>query len=593
MMKQWLAAGAMALALVAPCASHAAVDAAETKKLHAMFDADWEDTMRRNPEYATDVGDLRYNDKLTDASKAARDEADQHARDMLKQARAVQRAKLSAQDQLSLELFIHGKSEAVEAQKFAGYRSMIIGARGGPHSGLAELCTNVPMNNALQAQQLLKRFAAHPKAVDDSMVQLREGLAIGWVPARPVLDRALEQIDKQLAVPADDSPWYAPFKRLHKDIPAAERDKLQAAAREAIARDVVPPLRKLRAFIETDLKPKAPVEGALKNNAGGPQVYDFLVRRRTTTPLTAKQVHEIGVRELTSIRAEMEAVMREVKFQGDFAKFVNYLNTDPEFYYKEPDDLLNGYRAVGKRIDAELPRLFAELPRVPWGVRAMPAYMGPDASEYYDAPPLDGTKPGYFNANVQGLETKPKWGMAALTAHEAVPGHHLQGSRARELKGLPKFRRDAWYVAYVEGWALYAESLAREVNIYDDPYSLFGYLQYRAFRAARLVVDTGIHSMGWTREQAIDHMTERTGMDRNFVASEIDRYTSWPGQALGYMIGALKFQELRDKAKAQLGDRFDVRRFHNVVIDNGPLPMDVLERVVAEWVAREKLAAAH
>jgi uncharacterized protein (DUF885 family) len=223
----------------------------------------------------------------------------------------------------------------------------------------------------------------------------------------------------------------------------------------------------------------------------------------------------------------------------------------------------------------------------------MPAFRGPDAAEFYTPPPQDNSKPGYFNANVLGLDTKLKWTMATLTAHEAVPGHHLQTARAQELKGLPKFRRYEWFVAYGEGWALYAEAVAREMGIYDDPYTLFGHLQSRAFRAARLVVDTGIHSMGWTRQQAIDYMTERTGMDRNVISAEVDRYVSNPGQALGYMIGALKFQELRDKAKGKLGDKFDLRRFHNVVLDSGPLPLDVLDKVVDEWIAREQAAAAH
>jgi uncharacterized protein (DUF885 family) len=315
------------------------------------------------------------------------------------------------------------------------------------------------------------------------------------------------------------------------------------------------------------------------------------VRSRTTTPLDPKQVHEIGLRELASIRAEMEGVMRELKYPGDFAQFVHYLGTDPKFHYTNGDDLLAGYRAIGKRIDAELPHWFAELPRVPWGVRAMPAYRGPNAAEYYDAPTQDGSRPGWFNANALGFASKPKWAMASLTAHEAVPGHHLQTARAQELKALPKFRRYSWYIAYGEGWALYAEALAREMGIYDDPYSLFGHLQGRAFRAARLVVDTGIHSMGWTRQQAIDFMVERTGVERGYVASEVDRYVSDPGQALGYMIGALKIKELRERAKAKLGANFDVRRFHNVVLDSGPLPLDVLEKVVDEWIAREQSPA--
>jgi uncharacterized protein (DUF885 family) len=592
-MKRFFAFAALALSLVTPLASHAAPDPQETKKLHALFDASWEDAMRRNPEWATDLGDYRYNDRLTDHSAAARAEADQQVRDFLKAARAIQRDRLSREDQVSLDLFIYNGAEAVEQQAFTGYRSLRISSMWGAQTRMADMVQDVPMNNALQAQQLLKRFAAYPKALDQEIAHMREGLAIGWVPARDVLDRAVSQIDKQLSAPTESGPFYEAFTRIKGDVTAAERDKLQAAARESIARDIVPAQKKLRAFIVDELRPKAPAEGSMRNYPDGAKVYDFLVRRRTTTTLNAKQVHEIGLRELAAIRAEMEGVMRDVKFQGTFPQFIDYLNKDPKFRYATGEDLLAGYRAIGKRLDAELPRYFAELPRAAWGIRAMPAFRGPDAAEFYTPPPQDNSKPGYFNANVLGLDTKLKWTMATLTAHEAVPGHHLQTARAQELKGLPKFRRYEWFVAYGEGWALYAEAVAREMGIYDDPYTLFGHLQSRAFRAARLVVDTGIHSMGWTRQQAIDYMTERTGMDRNVISAEVDRYVSNPGQALGYMIGALKFQELRDKAKGKLGDKFDLRRFHNVVLDSGPLPLDVLDKVVDEWIAREQAAAAH
>ncbi|MEJ6022175.1 DUF885 domain-containing protein [Ramlibacter sp. PS4R-6] len=580
-----------AVALALACAhALAAADAAETKKLHALFDSQWETQAREFPELSTFRGDYRYNDRLSDRSPAARAAYDAKERDWLRQARAIRRDKLSPTDKVSLDIFVHQQGEAVEEHAFKGYRSMLIGALDGAQTQAADLARQVPMEKAAQAQQFLKRFAAYPKYVDEQIVQMREGAAVGWVPAKGVLERALAQLDDQLAMKADDSPWFAPFKKLGADVTAAERDRLQAAAREAIPRDVVPPLRKLRAFIVTELVPRAPENGALRNYPDGAKVYDYLVRSRTTTNLKAEQVHAIGMRELAAIRKDMEGVMQQVKFEGSFPQFVQYLNTDPRFFYKDNDgnEMLEGYRAIGKRIDAELPRYFAELPRAPYGVRAMPTYKGPDAAEYYDQPAMDGSRPGYFNANVMGLNAKPKWAMATLTAHEAVPGHHLQTARSQEMGTLPKFRRMSWFVAYGEGWAVYGERLAREMGIFDnDPYSLFGHLQWQAFRAARLVVDTGIHSMGWSRQQAIDFMVERTGVDRNFVSSEVDRYTSDPGQALGYMIGALKIGELRQSAKARLGDKFEVRRFHNVVLDSGPVPLDVMEKLVDEWVAKE------
>ncbi len=327
--------------------------------------------------------------------------------------------------------------------------------------------------------------------------------------------------------------------------------------------------------------------GALARYAGGAAVYAALVREHTTTALSPRQIHDIGQTQLARLRGEMETAMRETGFKGDFKSFVDYLHTDPKFFHTGPEALLAGYRDIGKRIEPELPKLFAELPRAPWGVRAMPAHLGPDAAEYYSDPSIDGKQPGWFYANVVGWRTRPIWGMETLVAHEAVPGHHLQGARAIELGALPDFRRAGGYTVYAEGWALYAETLGGQLGLYTDPHSRFGHLQWQAFRAARLVVDTGLHALGWTREQAIEFMIERTGVDREQVATEVDRYYSLPGQALAYMIGQLKIVELRDRAKEKLGARFDIRRFHNAVLDQGAVPLPVLERIVDEWIAAQ------
>jgi uncharacterized protein (DUF885 family) len=314
-------------------------------------------------------------------------------------------------------------------------------------------------------------------------------------------------------------------------------------------------------------------------------VYAALVREHTTTELSPQQIHTIGQTQLARLRGEMEAAQRETGFKGDFKAFVDHLNTDPKFFHSSPEALLAGYRDIGKRIEPELPKLFAELPRAPWGVRAMPAHLGPGAAEYYGSPSIDGKQPGWFYANVVGWRARPIWGMETLVAHEAVPGHHLQNARAVELGALPEFRRNGRYTVYGEGWALYAETLGSQLGLYTDPHSRFGHLQWQAFRAARLVVDTGLHALGWTREQAIEFMIERTGVDREMVATEVDRYYSQPSQALAYMIGQLKIVELRDRAKQKLGARFDIRRFHNAVLDQGAVPLPVLERIVDEWVA--------
>ena len=576
---------AAALLLAACHVGAAEIDPQETKALHALFARQWETITERFPEFATYRGDYRFNDRLADVSPEAIASLDALSHEWLAAAKAIRGDRLSATDRVSLDMFVRAREREIAIQPFTGYRSQRVGTLGGVQSDLVSLLQVVPMQTRQQVEQLLTRLDALPRRMDQEIALMRRGIADGWVPGKDVIERVLAQIDGQLAPEIEAGPYWGPFKRLGSDIPEADRKALQAAGRAAIERDVIPAMKKLRAFVADEYAPKAPANGALSNYPDGRRVYELLVRSQTTTNLGAAEIHAIGQRELVRLRGEMEAVMRETKFDGDFAAFVKHLNTDPKFYYTDPEALLGGYRAIAKRIDAELPRLFAELPRAPYGVRAMPAFRGPDAAEYYDAPARDGSRAGYFNANVLGLDSKPKWGMATLVAHEAVPGHHLQIARGMELKDLPEFRRAGFgYTAFVEGWALYAETLGNQIGLYDDPYSRFGHLQWQAFRAARLVVDTGIHALGWSRQQAIDFMAERTGVDRNFVSSEVDRYTSTPGQALAYMIGELKIIELRERAKARLGGKFDLRRFNNAVIDQGALPLDTLERVIDDWI---------
>ena len=562
-------------------------DATEARKLQSLFERQWEYLRQTFPEWATFRGDHRLGDRLTDVSPAARAAQDAATQRWLDEARTIDRGKLAPTDRVSLDLFIADHERRVALIPFAGYRSLSIGALHGLQSGLAELLSVTPMDSRVQAEQLLARLAAVPSRTDDEITRLREGLALGWVPPREVLDRALVQIEKQLLPALEDGPFFLPFKRLPASLPETERRALQAAGRAAVERDVLPAMRKLRTFIADEYRPKAAASGAMSSYPEGTRVYELLVRNQTTTTLTAREIHDIGLAELARIRGEMEAVMREVKFEGEFAKFVAFLDQDPRFRYASADALLAHYRDIGKRLDAELPRMFAELPRAPWGVRPMPPYMGNDRAEYYQSPAQDGLRAGIFFANALGFARKRTWEAETLTAHEAVPGHHLQNARAIELRGLPEFRRHAFFTAYVEGWALYAETLGFDLGLYTDPYSRFGHLQWQAFRAARLVVDTGLHAFGWSRQRAIDYMVERTGVERKFVVSEIDRYLSDPGQALAYMIGKLKFDELRARARGKLGTRFDLRRFHNMLLDQGALTLDVHDRLADEWIATE------
>jgi uncharacterized protein (DUF885 family) len=319
-------------------------------------------------------------------------------------------------------------------------------------------------------------------------------------------------------------------------------------------------------------------------------VYEALIAEHTTLTLSSRQLHDIGLREVERLQREIAQTMRDAGFSGSFEQWIVFLNSDPKFFHSSGEALLAGYRDIAKRIDPELPRLFAELPRTPYGIRAIPAHRGANVSAYYNGPALDGSRPGWFNANALAYAQLPTWGMEALVAHEAVPGHHLQSACAIELDSLPAFRRGAFFTAYLEGWALYAETLGFDLGLYRDPYSRFGHQQLQLFRAARLVVDTGVHALGWPRQQAIDYLAASTGLTRDYCAAEVDRYISWPGQALAYMTGQLKIIELRDRAKSQLGARLDIRRFHNVLLDQGPVPLPVLERLVDEWIATRAAA---
>jgi uncharacterized protein (DUF885 family) len=320
---------------------------------------------------------------------------------------------------------------------------------------------------------------------------------------------------------------------------------------------------------------------------GGKAYYAHAVAQMTTTTLKPEAIHEMGLKEVARIRGEMDKVIAASGFKGTFPEFVQFLKTDPQFYFKKSEDIISAYRDMAKRADAELPKLFAELPRLPYGIRPMEAHEG-DNADHYSAGALDGSRAGFFEANSNNPGKRPRYDMEATLLHEAVPGHHLQIARSQELKDLPAFRRTGGYVAYSEGWALYAESLGYEMGFYQDPYSRFGALSAEMLRAVRLVVDTGMHALGWERERAIRYLIDNAGVHEGFATAEIDRYIVWPGQALGYKVGELKIKELRERASKALGDRFSLRRFHNAILDDGALPLNLLEARIDEWIARER-----
>lgn len=581
------------LAALALPARAQAPDAEATRRAHALFERYFEDTARFNPVIATMRGDHRYNDRHSDRSPEGIAAEERHWKALYAEAQALKGAALSKQDRLSFQLLEHVLRQRVEGFAHEGLQTYTVHASSFPFHGIfPEVMRAMPMDTEARVEQLLARMASYPKRVDEEIVQLRRGMGMGWVPSKPLLERVLQQMDTQLQAPPERSPFAEPWSRLGKDIPQARREALRQRGMASLERDVYPAQRRLRDFVAREYLPAAPAEGGLGAYRGGAEAYAHLVRVNTTTSLTPREIHRIGLDKVASLRAEADTLIRSTGFTGDLLAYARHLQEDPRQYHESPAAFLDAYRAITKRLDAEMPKLFVELPRAPYGVRAIPEYMGPGAAESYNSPPLDGSRPGWFNANAFGYKLRPKYGMPSTAAHETVPGHHLQLARAGEMKDVPRFRRSFRLAAFSEGWGLYAETLADEIGFYDDAPSRFGYLQHQLWRAVRLVVDTGMHSEGWTRQRAIEYMQANTGIAPERVAQEIDRYLSNPGQALAYMMGQLRIQEIRARAKKALGERFDLRRFNNAVIDKGLLPLDLLEQSIDEWVKEQQGSAA-
>ncbi|MEK6410439.1 MAG: DUF885 domain-containing protein [Acidobacteriota bacterium] len=558
------------------------------KKLHTLFEDDWQWSLEQYPESATLLGDNRYNDRLTDFSFEAIERRKAHEREMLDRIQKLERSQFAGQDVISYDLFLLDKKLNVEGQRFPA-EYMPIDQMNGVQITLGQLAGSTPFRNAKDYEKYLARLAAFPRQIDQLIALMKRGIETKWVPPAAPLRSVPAQIEGQITDDPTKSPLFNPLARFPNDIPAAERARLSESGKRVIGESLTPALKKLDAFFKETYLPACRKDIGASSLPGGEAFYQYAIRRHTTTSLTAREIHEIGKREVARIRREMEAIILRAGFKGSFQEFLTFLRTDPRFYYTKPEDLVAGYSYIAKQADGKLPQLFAELPRTPYGVRVIPDYEAPaQTTAYYQPGAADGSRAGVFMINTYKLNTRPKYEMEALTLHESVPGHHLQIARAQELKGLPDFRRNAVYTAYVEGWGLYAESLGGEMGLYANSYSKFGQLTYEMWRACRLVVDTGMHALGWGRQQAIDMMKENTAKTENDIVVEVDRYIVWPGQALAYKMGELKIKELRAKAKRELGERFDVRTFHNAVLDDGALTLDLLESRVDEWIAAQK-----
>ena len=556
----------------------------ESRALHALFDAEWERGMRESPETASYRGDHRFNDRWSDLgleSIRAQQAADRAA---LEKLRAIDRDALSEADRLSYDVFAWQLERSVERQKYNEWQRPL-SQRGGIQTaeGIAEV---LPFRDADDYRDWIKRLEAIPTLVEQTAGLMREGLAAGNTPPRVLMERVPGQIESQLVDNPVESPFYKPFTRMPDTIPAAERQALQASAQKAIRESVIPAYRDFNTFFNDEYLPGTRETIAAVDMPDGKAYYDFLVGQFTTTDLTADEVHQIGLKEVARIRAEMEQVRQEIGFDGDLAAFFQHLRTDPELFYDSPEALLEAYQAMSKRIDPELVKVFKTIPRLPYGVRPIPDNIAPDTTTaYYQPGAVDGTRAGYYYVNLYKPEVRPKWEMMALSLHEAVPGHHFQFARGQELGDVPMFRRVGYFTAYGEGWGLYAERLGYDMGLYDDPYDRMGQLAYDMWRAVRLVVDTGMHSKGWSRQQAIDYFMDNSPKTLQDVTNEIDRYIGWPGQALAYKIGQLKISELRSDAERELGDDFDLRAFNDAVLSTGSVPLETLERHMREWIA--------
>jgi uncharacterized protein (DUF885 family) len=569
------------------------------QKFRKFLDKDWKLWMEQYPEMATSVGYPGQNARWTDDSPAGIDARKRHLNESLATLKKISRDTLPAGEQLNYDLYRELLETAEEGLTYGDdpmpFRSVVprnlwmpINQMEGIQQSAAETLENTPHRTPADYDVILARLLALPAAVDQQIALLQKGLAAGYTPPKIALRDLPKQIEDLIAGKPAKSPLLQPFTEFPADFPPNERARLTEKVQKIYWSAVLPAFQRLHDYIAKTYLPACRENIAATAVPDGAGAYAFHVRWQTTTALTPQQIHKIGLSEVKRIRAEMDKVIAAAEFKGSFHEFTEFLRTEPRFYYEKPDDLVNGYRIIVKRIDPELAHLFGKLPRLTYGVCPIPDFKAPSqTTAYYQPGAPSAGRPGCYFVNTYNLAARPKWEMEALSLHEAVPGHHLQLSLAQEMEGQPEFRKHVGYSAYVEGWALYSESLGEELGLYRDPYSKFGQLSYEMWRAIRLVVDTGMHSMGWTREQAIEFFKENTGKADQDITVEVDRYIVWPGQALAYKLGQLKIRELRMEAEKRLGSKFDERTFHDAVLESGAVPLDVLESHIKHWIDQQ------
>ncbi|MCA9229790.1 MAG: DUF885 domain-containing protein [Planctomycetales bacterium] len=557
---------------------------AASEQFAKLLDEMWEFELRESPLFATSVGDHRFDDRLKSVSLADSERRNKAQEAFLQRLEAIDREQLEPDDRMNHDIMSRQLRDDLAEHRFGSHLTPVT-QRSGFHISFPELPQDVPLHTAAEHENYIARLRAFGSYADGHMELMRAGIGAELVLPAVVLEGWEATVDAQIVDDPTESLFYKPFLKFPATVAANEHARLRKEASEAIAGVIVPTYQRFRRFMSEEYVPRARSSIGASALPGGRDFYRHRVRKYTTLDTTPEEVHQIGLAEVKRIRGEMDEIIRRVEFDGDFAAFTTFLREDPQFYAKTSEELLKEVAFVLKTMDGQLPTLFGSLPRMTYGVREVPAYVAPrSTAAYYERPSGDGTKAGFFFMNTYNLSSRPLYTVAALSLHEAVPGHHLQIALQQELEDLPNFRRYSGFTAFVEGWALYAERLGLEVGIYDDPYSDFGRLTMEVWRAGRLVVDTGIHYFGWTRQQAIDFLTDNSAMSAHNIRAEVDRYISWPGQALAYKTGEMKIRELRALAEKQLGENFDIREFHDVVLRSGGIPLDVLEANVKAWL---------
>jgi len=566
----------------------AAPAAAESENLQQLFDAYFEEYLALDPLLATSIGDPRYNDRFeVSIAPDWRARYERLQRDYLERIKGIEPGRLGAKDRISYEMFRSAREAEIEGLRFPGHLVPMNQFYSMPSTfvQLGSGSGQQPFKTVGDYDAFLKRVDGLVAWSDQAIVNMREGVAKGYTLPRVLAERVLPQLESQVVARPEDSSFWGPIRNMPQDFSAADRERLTAAYRSMIETKIFPTYRRLHDFMRDEYLPKSRDTAGLGALPDGEAWYAYNLRRITTTDYTPEQIHAMGLAEVERIRNDMRRLMKQVGFEGDLEAFFDFMKTDPRFFYSDPAAQLRGYVDIKNRVQQNLPRLFEIMPKSDYEVRAVEPFREKSASGgAYQAASEDGSRPGIFYVNTYDMKSRPKWAMDALSLHEGNPGHHFQGSIQREQRDLPKFRRFGGYTAYSEGWALYAESLGKPLGLYEDPYQYFGMLQGELWRAIRLVVDTGLHAKGWTRQQVLDYMGENSATGEARSVSETERYMAIPGQAVAYKIGQLKIQELREKAERELGPRFDVRKFHTVVLANGALPLDMLQGEVDRWI---------